>query len=422
MAEGMETGSEVAAPRPKTAAEAAKALPLGIPEFVSMIAALMAMNALAIDVMLPALDDIAADFAVARANDQQLLIFVYVLGFGAPQLVFGPLSDRYGRRPVLFGALAAYAMTGFACMAAPSFEALLAMRFVQGMAASGSRVVAVSIVRDVFEGRGMARIMSLVMTVFMVIPIVAPSVGQVVLFVGPWQWIFGVLGGAAALVLVWIYLRLPETLAVEKRRPFNVRAAAGDYAEVFRTRVAFGYIAASGIVFGSLFAFIGSAEQVFTEVFALGDGFVLWFAGVALALSAANFTNSRLVERFGMRRLSHGALVVFIAASVTAVLLTLALGEVFPVFFAALCVCFACFGLIGSNFTALAMEPFERLAGTASAASGFSTVTVSSMLGYLIGAQYNGSSVPLLIGFAALGAASLAIVAVVERGRLFASR
>lgn len=405
-----------------SASEAARALPLSVREFVAMVAALMALNALAIDVMLPALDEIAAAFSLERANDQQLVIFAYILGFGAPQLAFGPLTDRFGRRQVLFASLVAYTITGFACMAAGSFSALLAIRFLQGVAASGCRVVAVSIVRDVFEGRGMAKIMSLVMTVFMVVPIAAPSIGQLVLLGFSWEWTFGILGLAGLAMLAWTAARLPETLPEDRRRALNPRSTAADYAEVFRCRVTFGYMAASGVIFGSLFAFIGSAEQVFTEVFALGDGFVLWFAGVAASLSVANFTNSRLVERLGMRRLSHGALLGFIALSALLALVMVGVGEHFAIFFPLFCAVFACFGLIGSNFNALAMEPLGRIAGTASAAYGFATTTVSSAIGYAIGTQYNGSSVPLVLGFAILGSVSLVIVTITERGRLFSSR
>lgn len=410
------------APLPTPAAEAAKTLPMPVGEFVAMVAGLMALNALAIDVMLPALDEIAAALDVTRANDQQLVIFAYILGFGAPQLVFGPLTDRFGRRPVLFAALVGYAVTGFACMAVASFPALLGVRFLQGVAASGCRVVASSVVRDVFEGRGMAKIMSLVMTIFMVVPIAAPTIGQGMMLVAPWQWTFGLLGLAGLVMLGWCYVRLPETLPESRRRPLSLAVSLAAYAEVFRSRVTFGYMTASGVIFGALFAFIGSAEQIFTEVFGLGEVFVLWFAGVALSLSAANFTNSRLVERFGMRRLSHAALLGFVSFSALQVLLMTQLGERFAIFFPLFCLMFACFGLIGSNFNALAMEPLGRIAGTASAAYGFATTTVASGFGYLIGSQYNGSSIPVLLGFLCLGAASLAIVLVVERGRLFASR
>lgn len=397
-------------------------LPIGTGEFVVMIAGLMALNALAIDVMLPALDDIAAALGVAQANDQQLIVYAYIAGFGVPQLVWGPLTDRFGRRRIVFLGLIGYAITGAICMFAPSFAVLLLMRFAQGVFASACRVVAVSVVRDVFVGRGMAKIMSLVMTIFMVVPILAPSIGQLVLFVAPWQWTFGILVIMAIVMLIWTWVRLPETLAESARAPLSPAATAGAYLTVFRSRETAGYMLASGVVFGALFAFIGSAEQVMTEVFNTGDSFVLWFAAVAGVLSVANFTNSRLVERVGMRRMSQAALFGFTSLALILLALMATIGPVFAIFFPLFALMFGCFGMIGSNFNAMAMEPLGKIAGTASAAYGFFTTTLSSLIGWMIGSQYDGTVLPLLIGFAALGLTCLAIIAVVEKGRFFSSR
>lgn len=392
---------------------------LSTAEFVVMIAGLMSLNALAIDIMLPALDDIAAYYALERANDQQLVVYAYIFGFGAPQLIWGPLSDSFGRRSVLFVGLAGYTIAGLCCILAGSFSQLLAIRFIQGVFASGCRVIAVSIVRDRFEGRGMARIMSLVLTIFMVVPIMAPAIGQLVLLVAPWEWIFGVLTLLGGTMLIWTYARLPETLPQESRPPLNLRNAVGAYVFVFQSRVTAGYMLASGVIFGALFAFIGSAEQVFTEVFGKEDSFVIWFAIVAMGLSGGTFTNSRLVERYGMRRLSQTALCIFIAVALLLLALLSFVGEHFAIFFPLFALMFACFGLIGSNYNALAMEPLGKMAGTGSAAFGFATTTFSSVLGWVIGSQYNGSAVPLIAGFAVLGCTSLLIVTITERGRLF---
>jgi len=399
-----------------------QALTMGTGEFVVMIAGLMALNALAIDVMLPALDEIAADLGVAAANDQQLVIYAYIAGFGFPQLVWGPLTDRYGRRSIVFMALAGYALTGLACMFAPSFSVLLAMRFAQGVFASACRVVAVSIVRDIFAGRGMARIMSLVMTIFMVVPILAPSIGQAILFFAPWGWTFGVLTITALIIAVWAWFRLPETLPEDRRRPFNPSQTVRNYIEVFSDPVTLGYMLASGVIFGSLFAFIGSSEQVMTEVFGLGDSFVLWFAGVAGVLSISNFINSRLVEKFGMRRMSQSALVAFIALGIVLITLMNTMGPVFAVFFPLFALMFGCFGMIGSNFNAMAMESQGQIAGTASAAYGFFTTTMSSFIGWMIGSQYDGTVTPLLTGFVVLGITCMVIVGIVEKGKFFQCR
>ena len=396
-------------------------LPIPVAEFVAIIASLIALNALAIDAMLPALDAMAIKLGVINENDQQLIIIAYVFGFGAPQIVFGPLSDRFGRRPILFIALIGYILTGIACMQAHTFQLLLMTRFTQGVFAAGCRVVAVSVVRDVFAGRGMARIMSLVMTVFMVVPIVAPAMGQGVLFVAPWEWIFGLLSVAGLGLLIWTWFRLDETLPEARRKPLNIRAVGGAYREIFRSRVTFGYMLASGVIFGALFAYIASSEQIFREIFGKNESFALWFGGIAIALSAANFLNSRLVERYGMRRLSHLALVGFSITSLTLLISLRVFGEHLWLFYPLFALTFAFFGLIGANFSALAMEPLGAIAGTASAAYGFATTTISGFIGGMIGRAYDGTIAPVMTGYVFLGLASLLIVAITEKGKLFSS-
>ena len=410
-------------PNATVATEApAKALPMPQWELVIMVAALMSLNALAIDIMLPALSNISEYYSLARDNDQQLVIFAYVAGFGAPQLVFGPLSDRYGRKGLLRICLVGYAIAGVACIMTTSFMTLLLMRFVQGVFASGVRVIAVSIVRDLLAGRAMARIMSLVMTVFMVVPILAPTIGAGIMMFAPWQSTFALLSIAALVVLFWVQIRLPETLRDENRLPLNPRQTGRAYWQVVTTRITFGYMCASGVIFGALYAFIAASEQVFTDVFEQHDTFALWFAGVAAALAGANFLNSRIVEKFGMRRISHTVLILFIALSVTNVATLYLVGEKLWLFYPLFCLTFGCFGMLGANFTALAMEPQGKIAGTASAAYGFASTTVSSFIGYLVASQFNGTIAPFMWGFVALGLSSLMIIFITERGKLFQTR
>ncbi|MEQ8558599.1 MAG: multidrug effflux MFS transporter [Henriciella sp.] len=408
--------------RPALAQAARPDLPMPLWEFVGLIAAMMALNALAIDTMLPALHEISRSYALQKQNDQQLVIFSYVLGFGAPQLVFGPISDSFGRKKVVLGCIAAYAVTGFACMAATSFSMLLATRFLQGIAASGIRVIAVSVVRDLMGGRAMARIMSLVMTVFMVVPILAPSIGQGVMLFAPWQWTFGILGLAGIAMFFWISARLPETLPAEDRSPFNLKGSFRAYRQVVTNRVTFGYMCASGVIFGALFSYVASSEQVFRDVFDKADTFVLWFAGIAGALSVANYMNSRIVERLGMRRVSHSVLLAFIVIAAVNTILMATLGQKLAIFYPLFALTFACFGLIGANFNSLAMEPLGKIAGTGSAAYGFMTTTVASFFGWMVASRFDGSVVPILEGYVGLGLTCLVIVLVTERGRLFGSR
>ena len=404
--------------------EEATALKLPMPqwELVIMVAALMSLNALAIDIMLPALSNISEHYGLVRDNDQQLVIFAYIAGFGAPQLVFGPISDRYGRKGLLSICLIGYAIAGVACIMTNSFTTLLIARFTQGIFASGVRVIAVSIVRDLLAGRAMARIMSLVMTVFMVVPILAPTIGAGVMLIAPWQWTFGLLSVAAVLNLLWIQVRLPETLATDARQPLSVRQSASAYWQVVRTRITFGYMCASGVIFGALFAFVAASEQIFTDVFGQHETFALWFAGVAGSLAVSNFMNSRMVERFGMRRISHTVLVLFIALAVINVITLYTVGEHLWLFYPLFCLTFGCFGMLGANFTALAMEPQGKIAGTASAAYGFASTTVASMFGYLVAGQFDGSVAPFMWGFVVLGVSSLTIVFFTEGGKLFQAR
>ena len=391
-------------------------------ELVIMVAALMSLNALAIDIMLPALGNIADHYALQRDNDQQLVIFAYIAGFGAPQLVFGPISDRFGRKTLLSLCLIGYAIAGLACIATNSFSTLLIARFIQGVFASGVRVIAVSIVRDLLAGRAMARIMSLVMTVFMVVPILAPTIGAGVMLFAPWQWTFALLSLAAMLNLIWILVRLPETLPADQRQPLSVQQTGRAYWQVVSTRITFGYMCASGVIFGALFAFVAASEQIFTDVFEKHETFALWFAGVAASLALSNFLNSRIVERFGMRRISHSVLLTFITLSLLNALTLTFFGEHLWLFYPLFCLTFGCFGMLGANFTALAMEPQGKIAGTASAAYGFASTTFASLMGYLVAGQYNGTVAPFMWGFVALGLGSLTIILLTERGKLIQTR
>ena len=393
-------------------------LPMPLWELVCMVASMMALNAFAIDIMLPAMG-VIADYYSIEGNQQQWLLYSYMVGFGVPQLFFGPLTDRFGRKTLLKLCIAAYVVFAFMCMATTSYMLLLTVRFLQGIFASGIRVIAVSIVRDLTAGRAMARIMSLVMTIFMVIPIIAPAIGQGVMIIAGWKWMFGVLGVAGLLLLLWVQFRLPETLSDENRKDLSVGKALSGFKQVLTTRITLGYMAASGVIFGALFAFIASAEQIFDQVFHVGDRFAVWFAIVAGALAVASFVNSRVVEKYGMRRISHGVLIAFTLLALTNFIVMQTAGEHLIYFLPLFALTFGCFGMLGANFSALAMEPQGNIAGTASALYGFATTTVASGFGFLVSSQFNGKVAPILLGFVGLGILSLSLVLITERGKLF---
>lgn len=382
-----------------------------------MMAAIFGLQALGIDIMLPALEQIGTFYEVSNPNSQQWIVISFVLGFGFPQLIWGPIADRYGRKILLQCSLIGYAIFAIACMFAPSFEMLLVFRLCQGIACSGTRVSAGAIIRDVASGRSMARIMSLVFTVFMIVPILAPGFGTIVISTLGWPWTFGVLGVFAVIVFIWTGFRLPPTM--QEARPISVASIIGGFKRVLGHRISFGYMCASGVIFGSLFAFIAASEQVFDEVFGRGEMFWAYFAGIAGGLAVMNYLNSRVVERLGMRRISHTMVLLFIASSALNLAYMYFIGESFWVFYGLFIVSFACFGMIGANFASLALEPMGDIAGTANAVYGFFTSTGASLLGLTIAQQFNGTVIPLLIGYVCLGLASLGIILITERGKLF---
>jgi MFS transporter, DHA1 family, multidrug resistance protein len=393
--------------------------PMGFVEFVGMVAGLMALNALAVDVMLPALQEIGAALDVADENDRQGVLSVYLLGFGAGQLFIGSVSDRFGRRSVLFWGLALYVVAAVACTVAPSFEALLAARALQGVASAAPRVITTSVVRDCYDGRQMARVMSLAMTVFIAVPVLAPSIGQAVILFAPWRAIFALLTFYGLLMLLWTALRLPETLPSNRRRPIAPGAVAAAFRDILATPQTLGYALAGGMMFGAMFGFLLSAQQVFTQIFALGPSFPLAFAAVALMMSLSSFLNARLVGRLGMRFISHGAVVAFTGLSAIMALMARLDLLSFAPFMALLAGVMFLVGLIFSNFNALAMEPQGHVAGTASSLIGSVTTLIAAASGTVVGQAYDGTLMPLSASYLLFGLASLAIIAVTERGRLF---
>lgn len=394
---------------------------MGRKEFIAIMAALMALNALAIDIMLPGLQQIGASLGVSNENHRQYVITAYLIGFGIAQLAYGPVSDRFGRRLPLLAGLVIYIVAGLAIVAVPSFGLMLALRFLQGLGSAAMRVITVSIVRDVFGGRQMAEVMSLIMMVFMIAPVVAPATGQAVMLFGNWHLIFIFISVVALIVGTWTYLRLPETLDPKDVRPLNPRSVFEGFRIVLTNRIALCYTLASTFIFGALFGFINSAQQVYVGVYGLGLWFPLAFAAVAAFMSLSSFLNSRLVGRFGMRRLSHGALVGFMAVNglwlLTQMMYT---GPMpFAMFIAFFGLAMFQFGWIGSNFNSLAMEPLGHVAGTASSVLGFMGTIGGALIGAGIGQAFDGTALPMIEGFFGVSLMGLVFVLIAEKGALF---
>lgn len=402
-----------------TPAPAGPPPPLSRMEFIAMVASLMALNALSIDIMLPSLQQIGESLGVADANQRQLVLSAYVVGFGGAQLFFGPIADRFGRRKPLMIGIVIYAICAGLAALSTSFGMLLLLRMAQGIGAAATRVIAVTLVRDVFGGRQMAEIMSIVMMVFMVVPVLAPGFGQLIMLFGEWHLIFVFIALVALAVLAWVAIRLPETLKPADRRELRFGKLVEAFRIVLSNRMSVCYAFATAAVFGAMFGFLNSAQQIFVEIYGLGVWFPAVFALVAAFMALSSFINSRLVGRFGMRTLSHGALVGFIAVCFVWLLASL-VGTLplwlFLVFFIA---AMFQFGWIGANFNALAMEPLGHVAGTASSVLGFLQTAGGGLIGALIGQLYNGTALPLVAGFCAVSFIAFILVLVAERGRHF---
>lgn len=394
---------------------------MGRAEFIALMAFLMALNALAIDIMLPGLQEIGAALNVENENHRQYVVSAYLIGFGVAQLFYGPIADRFGRRMPMIVGLGIYVVSSLAVVFVPSFESLLLLRFIQGIGSAATRVITVSIVRDVFGGRQMAEVMSLIMMVFMVIPVVAPGTGQVIMLFGDWHWIFVFMAVIALIVGVWMYIRLPETLAPEDVRPFTVKVILDGFRIVLTDRVALCYTIASTFIFGALFGFINSAQQVYVGIYELGVWFPVAFAAVALFMALSSFVNAKLVGRFGMRKLSHGSLIGFIAINFVWLVVQVLGPQPMPFFLFITFFSLAMFqfGWIGSNFNSLAMEPLGHVAGTASSVLGFMGTIGGSIIGAVIGQAFNGTALPMVTGFFVVSIIGLIFVLIGEKGRLF---
>ena len=393
----------------------------GIPfaEFVAIIAMIMALNAMAIDVMLPALPAIGDALNIVEENNRQLVLLSYLVGFGGAQLFFGPVTDALGRRGILVGGLALYSLASIGAIFAMDLDTLLIARVLQGIGCAAARVTALSVVRDCYTGRRMGKVMSLVMMVFMAVPVVAPSIGQAVLLIAGWHWIFALLLIYGVAMMIWSALRMPETLAVENRRPMEVSTIVSAYMTALTTRVSLGYTVGTAFIFGGLFSFLAMSQQIFVDIFGLGTLFPIVFAAIAITMAGASFTNAQLVEAIGMRRLSHGAAVVYTALGFIVWLLAFLGLENFWAFMILATLIMTSFGFLGANFNAMAMEPLGAIAGTASSVIGTISTLGGAILGYIMGQLFDGTTQPLGLAYTVYGLCAIGCILYAERGRMF---
>lgn len=388
----------------------ARARPLA--EFVALMALLISLVALSTDAMIPALPQIGGDLGVRKANSNQLILSAFFLGLALGQMFFGPLSDSIGRKPAIYAGLVLFMLGCLLSIIATDFPTMLAGRVLQGIGAAGPRTVTVALIRDQYEGRAMARIMSFVMAVFILVPVLAPALGQGILFFAHWRGIFVLFLVLSVIAFAWLAVRQPETLPADRRNAFSLRRIGRAIAEVCTHRAAFSYAVAAGFIFAAMIGYLTSAQQIFQDTYALGAMFPLFFAILALALGAASIANARLVMRFGMRFLTGRALIVLTGVS-AAFFVAAAAMPGHPSLWAFMAygmVTFFCLGILFGNLTAMAMEPLGHIAGVGAAVVSTLTGLISFLLGTAVGLAYDGTVLPLVAAFAAFGALAFLFV------------
>ena len=346
---------------------------LSFTEFVIITSMMMAITALSIDTMLPALAQIGSDLGVTNPNNRQLVVSVIFLGQAVGQLFFGPLSDTTGRKPAIFAGYTLFVIGCLVSVFSINFPMMLFGRTLQGIGVSAPRAVSMAIVRDQYEGRPMARVMSFASTIFILIPMIAPSIGQGILSFADWRSIFGSFIIFALATMIWFAIRMPETLAPENKIPFSVKRIFNSIQEFLKTRSSLGYTITVGLVQGVFLGYLNSSQQIFQEQYALGDLFPLYFATISLSLGTASFLNTRLVMRFGMRKLVRWALSGVFSLAVVFLFVAIPLQGHPPLWslMAYLMASFFCTGILFGNINALAMQPLGHMAGLGAAGGRF---------------------------------------------------
>lgn len=394
---------------------------LGQPEFIAMIAMLFATIAFSIDSMLPALPTIAAELSPDAPNKAQLILTSFVLGMGLGTLFAGPLSDSFGRRRIIVLGSILYCVAAAVAYFAPTLETVLLARVVQGLGAAGPRVVSLALVRDLYKGRDMARVVSFAMMIFTLVPAIAPLAASGVISAFGWRSIFITFVGFSALSMVWMLTRQPETLPVENRRPFRAAPLLAALREVLSHRTIVTTITVQTLILGALFGTLSTAQPIIDVQFGRGAAFPWWFALVALCAGTASPTNAVLVGRLGMRYLITATLIgqIILSALMLAATLSGLLTETlaFAAFIIWMVGVFAMAGLTLGNLNALALEPVGHIAGMAASVMGSISTVFAVALAAPIGLAFNGSYLPLVLGVAVMAMASLGLMLSIPRNK-----
>jgi DHA1 family bicyclomycin/chloramphenicol resistance-like MFS transporter len=371
-------------------------------EFVLLMALMMSMPALSLDAILPALPIIGEDFLVADINSTQIIITSLFIGMAVGQLFFGPLSDSVGRKPLMYVGIIVFLFGSAVCFFSETFYQLIVGRLLQGFGVGAPRVLCTAIIRDKFKGRDMAQLMSNVMTVFILTPMVAPLLGQTIMIFASWRMVFFGIALMGVLSLLWFWLRLEETLLLDKRRPFTLKAIYSASREVVLNPVSRGYTLALGLMFGAFLAYLSTSPQVFQQQYFLQESFVFVFAGISLSFGVATHVNSRLVMRFGMTNMVNQSLnAMLVIALIFLVVSVLYQGHP-PLWMLISFFCLTLFsmGLVAGNVNALSMEPLGHIAGVGSTIVSTGSSLLSVIIGMVVGSTLGDTVMPIIVGFA----------------------
>ena len=385
-------------------------------EFIALMASLMSVVALAIDALLPALDVIGLAVQTTNETENQLIITMIFLGLGIGPLIFGPLSDNLGRKPVVYFGFVLFLLASMICVSASSIEMMILGRILQGIGLSAPRTISIAIIRDQYQGDPMARIMSFVTVVFLLVPIVAPAIGKLVLDYFDWQSIFLMQLWFSGAVALWFWKRQPETLDPNNKRQLRLKDYKNGLIEVFKQPITMGYTLISGLIFGAFMVYLSGAQQIFHNQYDLKEEFPLIFAGLSIAIGLAIFMNGHLVLRFGMKKMVTTALYGFLVIALGYVILYANYNNpdiwTLMVFFG---LQFFAIGFLFGNLRALAMQPMGHIAGMAAAITGFISTIMAIPISTYIGQFISTEVWPIFMGFTVCGALSIGLLWLINR-------
>jgi DHA1 family bicyclomycin/chloramphenicol resistance-like MFS transporter len=386
-------------------------------EFVTLMALYVALMAMSIDMILPSLFLMGEEFGITNQNQMQYVIGILFLGFTFGQIIYGPLADSFGRKPTVYLGLIIFAVGNILSITAQDYSMMLVGRFLQGFGAASPRIVSIAIIRDLYKGRDMARVMSFIMTIFIIIPVIAPSIGQALLMIVSWRFLFGIFLAAAIIATIWTFIRLPETLKKQDIRPFNLPTIWKDFLVVVKNKYALGYTICTGLVFGALVGYLASCRQIFQDYFQVGELFPIYFGISALSIGVSSIVNSMIVRKYGMKLICHYALILMIVMSAALIILSLLQNQQLLLwqFMVFAVITFFALGMLFGNLNALAMEPMGHVAGVAAAVTGCLSSGISAIIGTAIGQSYNNTLTPIFCGFLLLSSSAFFLQIWLER-------